>query len=170
MPVENRILNTELKLMVTVSAAGCQTHWGQISSSSSPPYMVHLRSWNAPLFVLSQLPHTFSQHATITYFHNITFRTLLYCGYIAVIVGSGGGVLFISFYLHIGFLLERWCARPRKESILSMMASLAAPPVLSIGTHNCWRQKANHHSTQIGNQCSYFNALSMSPEKSGWKI
>ena len=45
-----------------------------------------------------------------------------------------------------------WCARPRKESILSMMTSLAPTlptmlwSVLSIGTHNCcWQQKQAHH-------------------------
>ena len=45
-----------------------------------------------------------------------------------------------------------WCAWPRKESILSMMTSLAPTlptmpwSVLSIGTHNCcWQQKQAHH-------------------------
>ena len=45
-----------------------------------------------------------------------------------------------------------WCGRPRKESILSMMTSLAPTlptmlwSVLSIGTHNCcWQQKQAHH-------------------------
>ena len=45
-----------------------------------------------------------------------------------------------------------WCAWSRKESILSMMTSLAPTlptmpwSVLSIGTHNCcWQQKQAHH-------------------------
>ena len=45
-----------------------------------------------------------------------------------------------------------WCAWSRKESILSMMTSLAPTlptmlwSVLSIGTHNCcWPQKQAHH-------------------------